>query len=118
VSALSPDDLERMVRAIIERLLEAEAQLQELQRQVHAWEIWANDPALPLPAATGRLGELERALEADNRQLVERVIERIRTDPALREQLRGPRGIPGLDGDPGPPGDAGSTVIREVRISG
>lgn len=110
-----------------ERLVDRFVALEESHRLL---KIWVEELAADLAAA--RLPELGPALEAlhatdrhlaasqvvDRRAIVASLVAEIRGDPRLRELLRGPQGIPGLDGEPGPPGDAGSTVIRERIISG
>jgi len=103
---------------LIERFLELEGRVGETERRLNVLESWAAEPSAPFPHAGSRLAALEAKVELDQRALITAVVDQIRKDPQLRELLRGPRGIPGLDGDKGPPGDAGQTVLREVRISG
>lgn len=102
--------IEDRVRALENRLERLDVYEQALQDAI--------DRAV---AAVGeRAAELESRVStiADRSAIVAELAALIRSDPHLRELLRGPRGIPGLDGNPGPPGDAGATVIRERTISG
>lgn len=111
-----------MTEATLGRMISALQDLREdvarLERRVHTWELWAQTDGLDFPRAGTRLSELESKLVIDRQAIVARLVAEIRADPGLRELLRGPRGLPGLDGEKGPPGDAGSTVIREQRIVG
>ena len=116
--SLPIDELERMVRATIERLLRREREQEVLERRLDILESWAQDPQVAFPEAGTRLRKLELQLVLDHKAIVAAVVAQIRSDPQLRELLRGPRGLAGDPGKPGPPGDAGATVIRETRISG
>jgi chromosome segregation ATPase len=90
-------DLEAALQECRQRLADQQAELEELRQQIGAFR-----------AQVAGLQQRDAAA----------VVERIKTDPALRELLRGPRGLAGTDGKPGPAGDNGATVIREVKIHG
>lgn len=106
------DDLEEL-RGQVHQLQTYVGQL----HQQHATEVrnlrdeWENYRQV-VESGLGRPGPPGRDIDT------EAVIARIKTDPQLRELLRGPRGLPGTDGKPGPQGDAGATVIREQRVVG
>lgn len=101
---MSIEDDVAQLRTHVQQLTQHQAtELQNLRDEFEAFKA-----ALP-EGAPGRAGKDVDAAD---------VIARIRTDPQLRELLRGPRGLPGLDGKNGAPGHDGKDIIREVRISG
>lgn len=115
-------DLEAEVRALrglVDRAIAASGEFETAtKRTLAVLEAWARLSERP-PAQVGQLlDELVARPAVDRQAIIAGLVDQIRRDPQLRELLRGPRGMPGVDGGPGPKGDSGATVIREVKISG
>ena len=103
---MSDAELERQVRAVISRLVEAEKDVRKLRLELEQLQVWASESDRP-PAQTGtQLDKLQARVELLVRQQ--------KGDPGEP----GPRGPMGPTGPPGRDGDNAATVIREVSISG
>jgi hypothetical protein len=112
---LPNDELERMVRAAVARLVTAEEGLDRLQLEVNSYAAQLTTAGTRIKELEGREApaNLERRLIALEGQLAE-TQRRQKGDKGDKGE-RGQRGERGRDGTDG---KASDTVIREVKISG